>query len=194
MKITLGKPGPEGVAPNVVDRKFNPTGPGKILAGDITYLWAGGRWVYLAVVLDLFNREVLGWKLSEHVDEALAVDALRQAVGNTRLDRGWLMHTDQGATYTAQRHVGAVKALGGVPSMSRRGNCWDNSCVESFFGTLKTELGVSSWKTFHELELDLFVYIDGFYNRTRLHSTLGYLSPQQRLEQFRAAQKNLVVA
>jgi len=188
-----GAPGPVGKVKNKLKRKFNPKKPGKRLAGDVTYLWAGNRWVYLAVVLDLFNREVKGWAISENVDENLCLTALSRAIKNTKLERKWMMHTDQGATYTAGKHLALVKETSkGRPSMSRRGNCWDNSCVESFFKTLKTELEGPSWANMHDAEMDLFAYIDGFYNRTRLHSTLGYCSPQEYLAQYMAAQKKLV--
>jgi len=150
------KPSPVGKVANILDRNFAPDGPGQVLTGDVTYLWAGNRWVYLAVVLDLFNREVLSWALSANVDEELCLKALQGAVSNPDISKGFLMHTDQGSTYTAGRHLALIQKAGGVPSMSRRANCWDNSPTESFFKTLKTEIGCSTWPNMHSLSMDLF--------------------------------------
>ncbi len=164
------------VAPNLLARDFSAKGPNERWAGDITYLRVGDSWLYLAVVLDLFSRFVVGWAVSKTIDEDLVEKALRRALERRCPDAGLLHHSDQGSQYASHDYRGLLEANRITCSMSRKGDCWDNAVVESFFGTLKTELG-ESFESDEDAERRLFDYIEVFYNQQRLHSTLGYMSP-----------------
>ncbi len=164
------------VAPNLLDRDFSAERPNQRWAGDITYLRAGDNWLYLAVVLDLFSRFVVGWAVSRSIDEDLVDKALRRALERRCPDAGLLHHSDQGSQYASHDYRALLKAYGITCSMSRKGDCWDNAVVESFFATLKTELG-ESFESDEDAERKLFDFIEVFYNQQRLHSTLGYMSP-----------------
>ena len=170
-------------APNLLNRQFTVKAPDAVWAGDITYLWTDEGWLYLAVVLDLFSRRVVGWATSERLTQDLAVAALRRALNERHAEEGLLHHSDRGSQYTSDAYQGLLHARGLRVSMSRSGDCWDNAVVESFFATLKAELGerFSSRSAAH---LQLFDYIEVFYNRQRLHSSLGYLSPTEAETRF----------
>ena len=168
------------VAPNVVNRAFalaaNPV-PDHTWAADITYVPTREGWLFLAVVLDLATRRVVGWALGPRIDQALTLAALRMALQH-RGARGGCHHSDRGAQYTAHAYRRALAAAGFTASMSRRGNCWDNAVVESFFATLTKELlGDGVWATRPEASRAIFAFIEIWYNRQRRHSTLGYLTP-----------------
>jgi putative transposase len=168
-------------AANVLDRNFAPSGPNRVWAGDITYLPALGKWLFLAVVLDLFSRRVVGWSVSESIDQQLALSALQAGIEQWAPGPGLVHHSDRGCQYAATSYRSLLETQGMVCSMSRTGNCWDNAPVESFFSTLKTELlaGRPVFESKEEAEAVLFEYIEVYYNRQRLHSSLGYLSPDE---------------
>ena len=171
---------PHPVAPNVLDRNFTPSEPRSTWAGDITYVWTAAGWVYLAVLLDLFSRKVVGWAVSSRIDTPLVLSALDQALHGHTDVQGLLHHSDRGSQYASHDYQEALKAWGIACSMSRKGNCWDNAVVESFFATVKKELIYTrNWANQAELEAALFEYIEVFYNRKRRHSSLGYVSPTE---------------
>jgi putative transposase len=169
-----------GIAPNLVARNFRPAGPNQIWATDITYIETTQGWLYLAVVLDLFSRRVVGWSMQPFLDRRLVVAALEMAIKSRRPGKGLLHHSDRGVQYACDDYRRLLNDAEIVPSMSRKGNCLDNAVVESFFSTLKQELVYRRcFKSHDEARIAIFTFIEAFYNRTRLHSTLGYLSPMQ---------------
>lgn len=171
---------PFPVAENSLDRIFTVSAPNRVWAGDITYVWTLEGWLYLAVLLDLYSRRVIGWAMGQRLTVDLAERALRMAVANRAPVAGLLHHSDRGSQYAATSYQRLLTAYGLRPSMSRKGNCWDNACVESFFGTLKRELVCHrQYATRDEATQDVFEYIEVFYNRQRRHSTLGYQSPAE---------------
>ena len=167
------------VAPNLVNRNFAPDGPNRVWATDITYIRTMRGWFYLAVVLDLFSRKVVGWSMQPYMDRRLVLAALDMAIEARRPAPGTLMHhSDRGVQYACHEYRQALADAEIAVSMSRKGNCWDNAPVESFFSTLKHELVYrTSFASHDAARAALFQYIEGFYNRRRLHSSLGYLSP-----------------
>jgi transposase InsO family protein len=168
------------VAANVLDRQFSVTRPNRVWAGDITYVWTTEGWLYLAVVLDLYSRTVIGWALEARLTGDLTQQALTMAIRRRTPNAGLLHHSDRGSQYAATAYQQLLTTHGITGSMSRRGNCWDNACVESFFGTLKRELICHrQYRTRDEATPDIFEYIEVFYNRKRRHSTLGYDSPAE---------------
>jgi transposase InsO family protein len=176
------------VAENHLDRQFTVDNPNQVYAGDITYIHTREGWLYLAVVIDLFSRQVVGWSMSEHMRTKLVNDALLMAVWKRKPGKGVLWHTDRGSQYASESHRALLKEHGIRQSMSRKGNCWDNAVSESFFQTLKTEL--VHHQTYHtraEARQAVFEYIEVFYNRQRLHSANGYLSPVDYELQLKAA-------
>ena len=164
------------VAPNVLGQNFEASGPNERWAGDVTYLRIPEGWLYLAVILDLFSRRVVGWALSPCNDRRLALRALDMAVRRRRPEPGLVHHTDQGSPYASEDYQEVLDRYGMTCSMSRRGNCYDNAVVESWFGMFKTELG-DSFDSMADAKGKVFDYIEAFYNSRRLHSSLGYLSP-----------------
>lgn len=168
------------VADNVLNRNFEPEAPNKSWAGDITFLWTREGWLYLAVVLDLFSRKVIGWAMEPTLSRELAMKALRMAISVRQPESGLVSHTDQGCQYASNDYQNLQTLHGIIGSMSRKGNCWDNSVVESFFGTLKQEhVYFCDFRTRDEARLSVFEWIEGWYNRERLHSTLGNRSPEE---------------
>jgi transposase InsO family protein len=166
------------VRDNLLARRFAVLTPNTIWATDITYLWTAQGWLYLAVVLDLFSRRVVGWALSERLGRTIAVEALQMALSERRPAGGLLHHSDRGSQYASKEYQLLLAQHGIVSSMSRRANCWDNAVAESFFATLKVELVYRCrWRTRAEARSALFEYLELFYNRQRRHSALGYLSP-----------------
>ncbi|MBM7114427.1 IS3 family transposase [Archangium primigenium] len=166
------------VAPNVLARDFSPAQPNTTWATDITYVGTRGGWLYLAVVLDLFSRRVVGWSMSNAIDRHLVLAALDMALEGRQPPRGLVHHSDRGSQYASEDYRRALATRGIECSMSRKGNCWDNAVVESFFSTLKQELVYTTdFTTRAQARLALFEYIEAFYNRQRRHSTLGYVSP-----------------
>jgi len=168
------------VAPNVLERDFSPSQPNSTWATDITYVWTGEGWLYLAVVLDLFSRSVVGWSMSERIDTKLVLGALQMALEGRQPPQGLIHHSDRGSQYASAEYRQALASRGIQCSMSRKGNCWDNAVVESFFSSLKMELVyLTDFVTRHQARSALFEYIEVFYNRRRRHSSLGYLSPME---------------
>ena len=176
------------VAPNVLNRAFHATGPDQVWVGDITYLRTREGWLYLAVVLDLATRQVIGWAMRHTLEQALTVDALTMPLERRRPAPGVLHHTDRGSQYAGHAYRDALAAHGMTCSMSRSGDCWDNAVAESFFATLKRELvSDADWRTRDDARTAIFQYIEIWYNRRRRHSALGYLSPTQYDQQLRSA-------
>jgi len=168
------------VASNVLQRDFSPDKPNSTWATDITYVWTGEGWLYLAVVLDLFSRMVVGWSMSERIDTQLVLAALKMAWEGRQPPQGLIHHSDRGSQYASAEYRQALASRGIQCSMSRKGNCWDNAVVESFFSSLKMELVyLTDFVTRHQARSALFEYIEVFYNRRRRHSSLGYLSPME---------------
>lgn len=167
------------VAPNVLDRQFEATGPNQKWVADFTYVWTGEGWLYIAVVLDLYSRLIVGWSMQAQMTAQLVTDALLMAIWRRRPKNADLLHhSDQGSQYTSEQFQRLLADNGIQCSMSRSGNCWDNAAMESFFSTLKTErMGRKHYSTRAQAKADAFDYIERFYNTRRRHSTLNYLSP-----------------
>lgn len=167
-------------APNRLQQVFVAPAPNRIWAGDLTAIATRAGWVYLAVILDLYSRCVIGWAMSHKPDQQVALTALQMALTRRRPRPGLIHHSDQGATYTSGAYQRLVSQAGLVASMSRKGNCYDNAVVESFFSTLKNELvHDQDFLTREEAQAAMFEFIEVFYNRQRLHQTLDYVSPAQ---------------
>ena len=165
---------------NLLARRFAVPAPNSGWVTDITYLWTLEGWLYLAVILDLFSRRVVGWALSERLERGVALDALQMALTARQPPQGLLHHSDRGSQYLSYEYQQLLAAHGLLSSMSRKGNCWDNAVAESFFATLKLELAYwSHWRSRTQARSEVFEYIELFYNRQRRHSALGYLSPHQ---------------
>lgn len=175
------------VAPNLLRRQFCASRPNERWVTDITYIWTDEGWCYLAAILDLFSRRVVGWALDATLNTSLPLQALNAAICRRAPSAGLQHHSDRGCQYTSQDYRAALSELGVEVSMSRKGNCWDNAVAESFFATLKIELIYrKSWRSRVELRAAVFDYIEVFYNRQRLHSTLGYKTPNQLETEFAA--------
>jgi putative transposase len=171
---------PHALAPNVLDRQFEAPAPNQRWAADFTYLWTDEGWLYVAAVLDLFSRYVVGWSMQASMTSRLVADALIMALWRRGKPQGVLHHSDQGSQYASEDFQRLLAEHGIVCSMSRRGNCWDNAAIESFFSSLKTErTDRRRYRTRDEARADVFDYIEQFYNPRRRHSTLGYLSPAE---------------
>jgi putative transposase len=176
------------VAPNVLKRDFTATRPDERWVTDITYIWTDEGWCYLAAILDLYSRAIVGWQLSSSLSTELPIAALSQALSRRRPSVGLLHHSDRGCQYTSCDYRRVLAQRGIVVSMSRRGNCWDNAVAESFFATLKAELIYRRrWSTRLELRDALFDYIETFYNRRRLHSALAYRTPAEVEAEYQTA-------
>ena len=166
------------VAENLLNRDFTAIAPNRKWVADITYIPTRQGWLYLAVVLDLFSRRIVGWSMSDIIDSALVQDALRMALLHRRPDAGLLHHSDRGVQYAAEGFQDLLAANKMICSMSRKGNCWDNAVVESFFGSLKNEwIQKKIYETLEDAKKDIFNYIEVFYNRKRRHASLGNVSP-----------------
>lgn len=168
------------VAPNLLAQRFVAPGPNRVWLADITYIATGEGWLYLAAVLDLATRKIVGWAMRDHMRTELTLAALMMAVQRQRPGRGLIHYSDRGSQYAAGAYAGQLDTIGAAASMSRTGNCYDNAPMESFFHTLKVELvHQRRWTTHEEARRDLFSYLEGYYNRHRMHSALGYLTPEQ---------------
>lgn len=164
------------VAENLLNQDFNVSEPNKVWTSDITYLWTSEGWMYLAVVLDLFNRQVVGWKTSKSLGRELVSEALLQAVKSRKPAPGLIFHSDRGVQYASHAVRAVINDYKMRQSMSGKGNCYDNAVTESFFHSLKMEMVYhEKYRTRAEVELSIFKYIEIFYNRKRLHSTLNYM-------------------
>ena len=173
---------------NILDRQFGASGPNQKWVADFTYLWTAEGWLYVAVVLDLYSRRAVGWSMSSSMTTQLVTDALMMALWRRGKPEALMHHSDRGSQYTSESFQRLLKEQGVTCSMSRAGEVWDNSAMESFFSSLKTERTARKvYRTRDEARADVFNYIETFYNTTRRHSTLGYLSPVQYEEQGRLA-------
>jgi len=168
------------IVSNRLGRNFQAAAPGQVWLADLTYIPTGEGWLYLAAILDMHTRKIVGWSMRETLHTQIALDALNMAIARQRPAPGLIHHSDRGIQYAAEAYRQALAASGITPSMSRKGDCWDNAPMESFFHTLKTErVHHRIYATRAEARRDLFGYIEGFYNPRRLHSALGYISPAQ---------------
>jgi len=166
------------IAENIINRNFTADAPDQKWAADITYIPTRMGWLYLAVVMDLFSRRIVGWSMSDTIDSELVQSAVSQALADRRPDIGLIHHSDRGVQYASGDFQKLLDDNNAICSMSRKGNCWDNACVESFFGSLKNEwVKGKIYKTFDDAKKDIFNYIEMFYNRKRRHASLGYVSP-----------------
>lgn len=191
-KVTTNSNHKQPVFENVLDRGFNVSKPNQAYAGDITYLWTQEGWLYLAVVIDLFSRKVVGWSMSSRMKSSLVCDALKMAVWQRRPGPGVIVHSDRGSQYASRSYRRLLNANGFVGSMSRKGDCWDNAVVESFFGSLKQErVQWRNYQTRYEAQQDVLQYISMWYNPQRLHSYLGYMSPNQYESAMKPAMKKV---
>ena len=175
------------VAENVLDRQFQADAPNQKWVADFTYIWTAEGWLYVAVVLDLFSRRAVGWSMQASMTSQLVADALMMAVWRRGKPMALLHHSDRGSQYTSEHFQGLLKDQGITCSMSRAGEVWDNSAMESFFSSLKTErTSRKVYRSRTDARSDVFDYIERFYNQTRRHSTLGYVSPIQFEEALKA--------
>lgn len=167
-------------ADNLLARDFKADAVNTKWAADITYVPTEEGWLYFAAVMDLYSRRIVGWSISENIDSALVLSAMKMAISQRRPRAGLLHHSDRGVQYACDDFQDLLKDNGIVCSMSRKGNCWDNACMESFFGSFKTErLMGKKYMSFEEAKKDIFKYVEMFYNRKRRHASLGYLSPAE---------------
>ena len=179
-KVTTNSRHNHPVAENLLDQNFNAQRPNQVWASDITYIWTREGWMYLAVILDLFGRHIVGWAMDNHLGQQLVVNALQQAIWRRRPPKGVIFHSDQGVQYACQAFRNLLHRHKFIQSMSGKGNCYDNAVVESFFHTLKTELiYFENYSTREDAKNSIFEYIEIYYNRDRMHSTLNYYSPVQ---------------
>jgi transposase InsO family protein len=166
------------IAPNALSRRFDGWAINKAWVGDITYVQTGEGWLYLACVMDLASRRIVGWSMSDRIKAELVTDALKSAYGQRKPCAGVIMHSDRGSQYASAKHRELLKTYRMVQSMSRRANCWDNAPMESFFKTLKVErIHRVRYESRAQARLDIIDWIEGFYNQSRIHSSIGYKTP-----------------
>jgi putative transposase len=178
LPLDLGARPEHSIAPNLLDRQFTATAPNQRWVADFTYIWTDEGWLYAAVVLDLFSRRIVGWSMSSEMTAQLVADALVMAIWRRGRPTELLHHSDQGSQYTSEQFQKLLTEHGITCSMSRSGDVWDNSAMESFFSSMKTErINRKVYRTRDEAKADVFDYVERFYNPHRRHSTLGYLSP-----------------
>jgi putative transposase len=166
------------IAPNLIARDFTAPAPNRVWLADITYIPTAEGWLYLAAVMDLFSRKIVGWAMRDHMQVELASTALTMAIQQQRPQHGLIHHSDRGVQYASHAYRDVLTSASITASMSRKADCYDNAPMESFFHTLKTELvHHRNYSTRAEAQRDIFAFIEGFYNRTRLHSAIGYIAP-----------------
>jgi putative transposase len=179
-KVTTKSGNNEIFADNKVNQQFQVSRPNKIWVSDITYVWTQEGWLYLAIILDLFSRMIVGWSMSKDINAKLVVDAIEQAFRNREVEAGLIFHSDRGSQYTSKEVQKILSMHGCDQSMSAKGNCYDNAVAESFFHTIKVELIYSEkYLTRQSAVSSIFEYIEIFYNRERRHATLNYFSPAE---------------
>ena len=177
-KVTTDSNHNEPIAPNILERNFEVTTQDTVYVGDITYIPTGEGWLYLATVIDLFSRAIVGWAMGSRINANLVNEALLMAIWKRKPARGLIFHSDRGSQYASGTYRKTLKTYGIKASMSRKGDCWDNAVAESFFHTLKVELiHHCKFETREEARTAIFEYIEVFYNRQRLHSSNGYEAP-----------------
>ncbi|GAA3938724.1 hypothetical protein GCM10022277_38550 [Litoribacillus peritrichatus] len=190
-KVTTNSNHKQPVYENLLNREFKVDQPNQVFASDITYIWTQEGWLYLAVVIDLYSRKVVGWSMGSRMKSKLVCDALKMAIWQRRPQPGLIHYSDRGSQYASKAFRNLLKIQGFCGSMSRKGDCWDNAVVESFFGSLKQErVQWKSYQTRYEAQQDILNYISMFYNSQRLHSYLGYKSPNE-FEQEMAELRNV---
>lgn len=178
-RVTTNSRNNEAVAPNLLNRCFNVERPNTVWVGDVTFVATRAGWLYLAVLLDLYSRKIIGWSMSERIDKRLVLDALNMALVRRRPDHEVVHHTDQGAIYAADEYREKMQRHRLRASMSRKGDCYDNAVAESFFSTLKNELVSGNvFESRGQARSEIFEYIECFYNRRRIHQSLGYRTPE----------------
>ena len=176
------------VAENLLNRNFNPSGPNQCWVSDISYIYTKEGWLYLATVMDLYSRKIVGWALEKRLTRELVIKALKMATGNRRPGPGLMMHSDRGVQYASFEYQNLLKKYGMICSMSGKGNCYDNAVMESFFRTLKVELIYGNvFETRFQARRCIFEYIEVFYNRIRTHSAIDYNSPEEYEKQRKVA-------
>ena len=189
-RVTTDSNHENGIAPNVLSRDFTADKANEKWATDITYIWTAEGWLYLAVVMDLYSRRIVGWSIADHMETSLCLDALSMALKSRTNVHGLVHHSDRGSQYASDRYRRELASNGIECSMSRRGNCWDNAVAESLFGTFKNELIYRRpWLDRESVRAATSEYIEVFYNRIRRHSTIGYVSPAkfEEIDQAEAA-------
>ena len=189
-KVTTDSSHNKTVSPNLLERRFDVIRPDRYWVGDITYIPTKNGWLYLATVIDLYSRQIIGWSMDDNMRSKLVNDALTMAIWKRKPKRGLIWHSDRGSQYASDSHRSILKDHGIVQSMSRKGDCWDNAVAESFFHTLKTEL-TNHYKFNNQKEAKnvIFEYIEVFYNRIRIHSANNYLAPVEFEEKDRKSLK-----
>lgn len=179
-KVTTDSRHSKPVAENILGRRFNPVAANIAWASDITYIQTDEGWLYLATVIDLFNRKIVGWSMGTRLVTSLIEDALIMAIHRNKPPNNVIHHSDRGSQYCSNAYQSLLKKYGFICSMSGSGNCYDNAVMESFYHTLKVELIYGEkYKTRKDVQLALFDYIEVFYNRNRIHSTLGFKTPNE---------------
>ncbi len=177
-KVTTNSDHNKPLYKNELEQNFITEQPNQALVGDITYIWTAEGWLYLAVVIDLYSRKVVGWSMGSRMKAQLVCDALTMAIWQRQPDEGLIVHSDQGVQYASHQYRKLLKDNGFIGSMSKKGCCWDNAVAESFFGSLKQErVHWRNYETRYEAQQDVMNYITMWYNSKRLHSYLGYHSP-----------------
>jgi putative transposase len=178
-KVTTISKNTQWIAPNRLNRCFEVAEPNRVWVGDVTFIATRTGWLYLAVMLDLYSRKVIGWAMSEQNNKQLVANAFDMALARRRPQAGLIHHSDRGSIYGSDEYRNKLAASGFIPSMSRKGDCWDNAVAESFFSTLKTELIYGQrFVSQDQARAEIFSFIEIFYNRQRLHQTLNYITPE----------------
>jgi len=179
-RVTTDSNHAQPVAPNLLNREFNPAQPNQAWVSDITYIWTTEGWLYLAIVMDLYSRTIVGWSMANRMTRQLVMDALVLAAKRRNPPGGLLHHSDRGSQYASEDFQALLLKYGMICSMSRTGNCWDNAPAESFFSILKRELVFHNrYQSRAQARLSIFDYIERFYNRRRIHASLGYVTPSE---------------
>lgn len=183
------------IAENLLDREFTSDTPDRKWTADITYIWTSAGWLYLAVILDLFSRRIVGWSMGTSLERSLVLSALSMALTARTPEAGLLCHSDRGSQYASGDYQKALEKAGAICSMSRKGNCWDNAPTESFFASLKKEWVYRTHFASHcEAKSAIFEWIEVWYNRKRRHSSLGYLSPEAFEKKYQQEQPRAIAA
>ena len=179
-KVTTKSKNNKHVAPNRLNRYFSSSRPNKVWVGDVTFIATRTGWLYLAILLDIYSRRVIGWSMSNRNDKYLVLNALNMAIQKRTPSPGLLHHTDRGAVYSADEYRNKLSSQGCISSMSSSGDCYDNAVAESFFSSLKNELTYKNvFNSRNQARTEIFKYIEIFYNRQRMHQSLNYLTPEQ---------------
>lgn len=184
-KATTNSDHDDPIYPNIINQDFTTTAPGEVWVADITYVWTKEGWLYLASVMDLYSRKIIGFNMGSRLTKELAITALERAMINQPPREGLIHHSDRGSQYASIDYTNKLKGAEITISMSRKGNCYDNACIESFHSSIKKELIYQKkYKTRDEATMSIFDYLVGFYNSKRIHSTLGYVSPNTFEQQY----------